>query len=71
MASLGSAVVPDVWHHFHYMWVASLTNAVEAALPEGYYAMAEQHLSRKSGDVLTLLPDETEPERRFTRVLAP
>jgi len=60
-------VVPDVWHHFHYMWVAALTKAVEAALPEGYYAMAEQHLSRKSGDVLTLhrsVPDESQPPPR-------
>jgi hypothetical protein len=47
-------VVPDVWHHFHVAWIVRLSDALEAVLPAGYYAMAEQHLSRKAGDVPAL-----------------
>jgi hypothetical protein len=57
-------VVPDIWHHFHVAWIVRLSDALAAILPEGYYAMAEQHLSRKAGDVLTLhrsVADLTQP----------
>jgi hypothetical protein len=43
-----------VFHPFHVTWIGQLGLALQGILPRGYYAMVEQHLSRKQGDVLAL-----------------
>src|SRR5271155_502168 len=44
-----------VFHDFHTVWTVALRNALnEGLLPEGYYALAEQHAGRAIADVLTL-----------------
>jgi Protein of unknown function (DUF4058) len=47
-------VDPGIFHHFHTVWTGRLSEELKANLPEGYYALAEQHLGRKQGDVLAL-----------------
>jgi hypothetical protein len=45
----------DIFHDFHTVWIGNLRTALnEALLPEGYYALAEQHAGRVITDVLTL-----------------
>lgn len=39
---------------FHTEWIVSLKHAINAALPPGYHAMAEQSLRTMGADVLTL-----------------
>jgi hypothetical protein len=60
-----SRVDDDAFHHFHGAWIFALARALNAGrLPPGYYAFGEQHLSRKSGDVLGLHasdPDSAPP----------
>jgi hypothetical protein len=54
-------VQPGIFHHFHTAWITHLSEALKPILPRGYYALAEQHLGRKQGDVLALHasdPDE-------------
>src|SRR6266478_2118611 len=48
------------FHDFHSAWIIHLKEALnDGLLPEGYYAMAEQHAGRVIADVLTLqLGDE-------------
>jgi hypothetical protein len=43
-----------IFHHFHTTWVTHLAEGLKGILPRGYYALAEQHLGRKQGDVLAL-----------------
>jgi hypothetical protein len=43
-----------VYHDFHTSWIIHLKEALKKVLPRGYYALAEQHLGRKQGDVLAL-----------------
>jgi hypothetical protein len=48
-------VEPGIFHAFHTTWVAEIQNALNRGLlPEGYYALAEQHAGRFITDVLTL-----------------
>lgn len=43
------------FHHFHTTWITVLSNRLNAGLlPEGFYAMHEQHAGRPIADVLTL-----------------
>lgn len=43
------------FHHFHATWITHLSEALNGGLlPEGYYALAEQHAGRVIADVLTL-----------------
>jgi hypothetical protein len=51
-----------VFHDFHNTWIALLRIAFNSGLlPDGYYAMSEQHFGRHLSDVLTLQrPDATE-----------
>src|SRR3954467_10681599 len=46
-------------HDFHCAWITHLKEALnDGLLPEGYYALAEQHAGQLIADVLTLrLPD--------------
>lgn len=44
-----------IFHDFHTVWVGQLRTALnEGLLPEGYYALAEQHAGSSIADVLTL-----------------
>jgi hypothetical protein len=59
-----SLVEAGIFHAFHTTWVAEIQNALnKGLLPEGYYALAEQHAGRFITDVLTLhaSPPPTEP----------
>jgi hypothetical protein len=53
-------VQTGIFHHFHTVWIGHLSEALKDVLPKGYYALAEQHLGRKQGDVLAL--HATDPE---------
>jgi hypothetical protein len=51
-----------IFHDFHGAWITHLKEALNGGmLPEGYYAMAEQHAGRMIPDVLTLQFGETRP----------
>ncbi|MDA1018425.1 MAG: DUF4058 family protein [Planctomycetota bacterium] len=57
-----SIVNAGTFHHFHTAWTMSLSDALNAdLLPEGYYAMAEQHAGRVIADVLTLQINDPTP----------
>ena len=44
-----------IFHDFHVAWIAEIRKALNGGLlPEGYYALAEQHAGRAIADVLTL-----------------
>jgi hypothetical protein len=44
-----------IFHNFHLSWISEICKALNGGLlPEGYYAMAEQHAGRSIPDVLTL-----------------
>ncbi len=44
-----------VFHDFHCAWIIHIKEALNAGLlPDGYYAMAEQHARDRIADVLTL-----------------
>jgi hypothetical protein len=48
-------VEAGILHDFHLVWTGGLRNALnEGLLPQGYYALAEQHAGRLIPDVLTL-----------------
>jgi len=48
-------VEAGIFHAFHLVWTAGLQNALnQGLLPQGYYALAEQHAGRSIPDVLTL-----------------
>jgi hypothetical protein len=44
-----------IFHDFHVGWIGQLRSALNAGLlPQGYYALAEQHTGHAVADVLTL-----------------
>jgi hypothetical protein len=48
-------VEAGIFHDFHTVWTGALRNALnEGLLPQGYYALAEQHAGRVVTDILTL-----------------
>jgi hypothetical protein len=47
-------VEAGVFHDFHTAWIASLRTELNGRLPEGYYALAEQHAGEMIADILTL-----------------
>ena len=47
-------VEAGIFHDFHTAWITHLKESLKPVLPRGYYALAEQHLGRKQGDVLAL-----------------
>jgi hypothetical protein len=50
-----SRVDAGVFHDFHNVWIALLRIAFNSGLlPEGFYAMSEQHAGKRIADVLTL-----------------
>ena len=57
-------VEAGIFHAFHVMWVPEIGKVLNSGLlPEGYYALPEQHAGRSIADVLTLhaSPAPTEP----------
>jgi hypothetical protein len=55
-----SRVKPGIYHDFHNAWITHLKEALNAGiLPEGYYALSEQHAGRVIADVLTLHEDSS------------
>lgn len=59
-------VEAGIFHDFHTVWTGALRNALnEGLLPQGYYAMAEQHAGRTIADVLTLHASPEPPERAW------
>ncbi len=52
-----------IFHAFHTVWIAQLNSALNGGLlPEGYYALPEQHAGRTVADVLTLHASPHQPE---------
>ena len=50
-----SRVEAGIFHDFHVAWIPELRTALNGGLlPEGFYALAEQHAGRSIADVLTL-----------------
>src|SRR5438552_2483096 len=50
-----TSVEAGIFHAFHVAWIPELQKALNGGLlPEGYYALAEQHAGRAIADVLTL-----------------
>ena len=48
-------VEAGIFHDFHTVWIGQIRTALNSGLlPQGYYALAEQHASRSVTDVLTL-----------------
>jgi hypothetical protein len=48
-------VEAGIFHDFHHAWVGQIRTALnEGLLPEGYYALAEQHMGALIPDVLAL-----------------
>lgn len=48
-------VEAGIYHAFHLGWLGVLQNTLnDGLLPQGYYALAEQHAGRSIADVLTL-----------------
>ena len=58
-------VSAGTFHHFHNGWIIHLSESLNSGLlPEGYYAMSEQHAGQIIPDVLTLQREEWEPDAR-------
>lgn len=48
-------VEAGIFHDFHTAWIGEIRTALNGGLlPEGYYALAEQHAGRSIADILTL-----------------
>ncbi|HEV3079278.1 MAG TPA: DUF4058 family protein [Gemmataceae bacterium] len=53
-------VTAGTFHDFHSAWIIHLKEALNnGLLPEGYYALSEQHAGRVIADILTLQVDES------------
>jgi hypothetical protein len=73
-----SWVAPGTFHNFHYRWLAALCDVLNGgALPDGYFAMAEQRAGGPIPDVLTLqlppspVPASPSPPGGFAVATAP
>jgi hypothetical protein len=56
-------VQAGTFHDFHCAWITHLKESLnDGLLPEGYYALAEQHAGQLIADVLTLQIPEPLPE---------
>lgn len=47
-------VEAGIYHDLHVAWLPEIRKALNRVLPEGYYALAEQHAGNNIADVLTL-----------------
>ena len=51
-----------IFHAFHVAWIPEIQKVLNGGLlPEGYYALAEQHAGRAIADVLTLHASSADP----------
>jgi hypothetical protein len=51
-------VEAGIFHHFHNEWMPAICNTLnDGLLPEGFYALIEQHAGSYIADVLTLQHD--------------
>jgi hypothetical protein len=58
-----SRVDAGIFHDFHVAWVPEIRTVLNSGLlPQGYYALAEQHAGRSIADVLTLHASPAAPE---------
>jgi hypothetical protein len=58
-------VEAGIFHDFHTVWIGEIRSALnEGVLPDGFYALAEQHAGRSIADVLTLHASPASMERR-------
>jgi len=56
-------VEAGIFHDFHVSWIPEIKKALNGGLlPEGFYALAEQHAGRAIADVLTLHASSPTPE---------
>src|SRR3954471_19472849 len=56
-------VEAGIFHDFHVSWIPGIKKTLNGGLlPEGYYALAEQHAGRAIADVLTLHAGTPSPE---------
>jgi hypothetical protein len=56
-------VEAGIFHDFHHAWIEEIKRSLNAGvLPEGYYALAEQHTAGFGPDVLTLQGDSDDLE---------
>src|SRR5947209_15631491 len=54
-------VEAGIFHDFHTVWIGRIRDVLnEGLLPQGYYALAEQHAGRPITDVLTLHASPTQ-----------
>ena len=46
----------SIYHHFHYLWVASIANFLNRSFPEelGFFAACEKHVTPLEADVVTI-----------------
>src|SRR3989442_5632587 len=70
-------VEAGIFHDFHTVWIGHIRTALnDGLLPEGYYALTEQHAGRPITDILTLhstavteaLPPVTAARRRTVAI---
>jgi hypothetical protein len=53
----------EIFHDFHLVWAAALqTRLNDGLLPQGYYALVEQHVGRAIADVFTLHTSAERPD---------
>src|SRR5690349_21627374 len=56
-------VEAGTFHDFHCAWITHLKETLNGGLlPEGYYALAEQHAGQLVADILTLHTPESSPD---------
>lgn len=61
-----------IFHDFQVTWIPEIKGILNGGLlPEGYYALAEQHAGRAIADVLTLHTGPVDPRQRFERLPLP
>ena len=60
-------VPAGIYHHFHNAWITALSDALNEALPEAYYALGEQRSTGMEPDVLTLGISTQGPEGEASR----
>lgn len=59
-----SSAPPGLSHHFHQRWAGAICDALnDGRLPEGFYALVEQHAIGVIPDVLTLQRTGGSPDR--------
>jgi hypothetical protein len=60
-----------IWHDFHSVWIGQLRNELnDGRLPEGYYALTEQHAGKYIADILTLRIHPESPSRQRSGAIA-